>query len=160
FGWDYIFTPTLLNHLNLGYNRTNSQNYTTGALQAKGQGLDWGQQLGFANVSGTNFPIVTIGEGIPDLSRANNDANVDNGERFNDYVSWVKGKHSLTFGVDLRNQLYSTYAFDTDTGHYFFSRNQTAALQELNAQSGNGFASFLLGELNDGNRNIIGHVAR
>ena len=160
FGWDYIFTPTVLNHLNLGYNRTNSQNYTTAALQAKAQGFDWGQQLGFANVSGTNFPIVTIGEGIPDLGRANNDANVDNGERFNDYISWVKGKHSLTFGVDLRNQLYSTYAFDTDTGHYFFSRSQTAASQELNAQSGNGFASFLLGELNDGNRNIIGHVAR
>lgn len=159
-GWDYIFSPTLLNHLNIGYNRTNSQNYTTGAVQARTQSFDWGTRLGLANVSGTNFPIITMGEGIPDMGRANNDANVDNGERLNDYVTWVKGKHNLTFGGDARNQLYSTYAYDTDTGHYFFSRNQTAAAQTLNGTSGNGFASFLLGQLNEGQRYVIGHVAR
>ncbi len=159
-GWDYIFTPTLLNHLNIGYNRTNSQNYQNGAVQARTQNFDWGAKLGLANVAGTNFPIVSFSEGIPDLGRANNDANVDNGERFNDYVNWVKGKHSLTFGVDLRNQLYSTYGYDTDTGHYFFNRNQTAATQNLTGQSGNGFASFLLGDLNEGSRVVLGHVAR
>ena len=160
FGWDYIFSPTLLNHLNLGYNRTNSQNYTTGALQALSGKFNWDQKLGIANASGTQFPIVSVGEGIPNLSSAHNDANVDNGERFNDYVSWSKGKHNFTFGVDLRNQLYSTYAFDTDTGVYNFSRNQTAAIQSLNGQSGNGFASFLLGNLDDANRVVIGHVPR
>ncbi len=159
-GFDYIFSPTVYNHLNLGYNRTNSKNYTIGALQAISGNFNWAQKLGITGLSGTEFPIVTMGEGVPQMGRANDDANVDNGERFNDQVTWVKGKHSLIMGFDFRNQLYGTYGFDTDTGVYNFSRNQTAATESLNANSGNGIASFLLGDVGDGNATIQGHVPR
>ena len=30
-GWDYAFSPTSLNHFNVGFNRTNSLNYTVAA---------------------------------------------------------------------------------------------------------------------------------
>ncbi len=159
-GWDYIISPTLLNHLALGYNRTNSQNYTLGALQARSGNFSWNTKLGIPGLNGTEFPIVNVGEGLPSLGRANNDANVDNGERLNDTLTWVKGKHSLTFGFDFRNQLYATYASDTDSGVYNFARNQTAANVTLNGQSGNGIASFLLGDLNNANAFIQGHVPR
>src|SRR5581483_5976311 len=75
-------------------------------------------------------------------------------------VTWIKGNHNLTFGFDFRNQLYATYAFDTDSGVYNFARNQTAANVSLNGQSGNSIASFLLGDLNNGNAFIQGHVPR
>ncbi len=160
FGWDFIFSPTLLNHLNLGYNRTNSQNYTTGALEAISGNFNWNAKLGISGLSGTEFPIVNMGENVPAIGRANDDDNVDNGERFNDNVNWVKGNHSLTMGFDFRNQLYGTYAFDTDTGVYNFGRAETSADQALSGQSGNGIASFLLGGVDNGNAFLQGHVPR
>lgn len=160
FGWDYIFSPTVYNHLNLGYNRTNSQNYTIGATQAREQNFDWAAKLGIKGLSGTEFPIVNMGEGVPAIGRANNDDNVDNGERFNDTLTLVKGNHNLILGFDFRNQLYATYAFDTDTGVYNFARNQTAAYQAVTGTSGNGVASFLLGDLSNSNAFIQGHVPR
>ncbi len=159
-GWDYIISPTLLNHLALGYNRTNSQNYTIGAEQAISGNFNWAAKLGISGVSGTEFPIVNMGEGVPQIGRANDDDNVDNGERFNDVVTWVKGNHSIAFGFDFRNQLYATYAFDTNTGVYNFARAQTAADQAVSGTSGNGIASFLLGDLTNGNAFLQGHVPR
>ncbi|MGH6879160.1 MAG: hypothetical protein ACREHV_17510 [Rhizomicrobium sp.] len=85
---------------------------------------------------------------------------MDNGERLNDNVTWVKGSHSFTFGLDFRNQLYATYAFDTDTGVYNFARAETAADQAVSGQSGNGIASFLLGTVDNANAFIQGHVLR
>ncbi|HSU60041.1 MAG TPA: TonB-dependent receptor [Bryobacteraceae bacterium] len=159
-GWDYIISPTLLNHLALGYNRTNSQNYTPGAQQAISGKFNWAAKLGISGLSGIEFPIVNMGEGVPAIGRANADDNVDNGERFNDILTWIKGKHSFSFGFDFRNQLYATYAFDTDTGVYNFSRAQTAADQSVSGSSGNGIASFLLGDLNNANAFLQGHVPR
>ena len=45
-----------------------------------------------------------------DLSRNQNDDNVDNGIRFNDSISWQKGRNSFKFGVDYRYQQYSAIA--------------------------------------------------
>ncbi|MDQ2842390.1 MAG: TonB-dependent receptor, partial [Acidobacteriota bacterium] len=159
-GWDYIFSPTVVNHVNLGYNRTNSQNHTTGAIEAISGNFNWNSKLGLPGLAGTEFPLVNMGEGVPGISRANNDANIDNGERFNDNVTWIKGNHSLTFGFDFRNQLYSTRANDTDSGVYNFARAETAATQAVNGQSGNGIASFLLGTIDNANALVQAHVPR
>jgi hypothetical protein len=159
-GGDYILSPTLVNHLALGYNRTNSQNYTPGALQAISGNFSWTEKLGISGINGIEFPIVNMGEGVPQMGRANADDNVDNGERLNDTLTWIKGNHSFTFGFDFRNQLYATYAFDTDTGVYNFARAQTAADVAVNGESGNGIASFLLGDLSNGNAFLQGHVPR
>jgi len=161
-GWDHIFSPALLNHMNLGYNRTNSQNYTIGAVQATKGNINWASQLGLSNIlgSGTQFPLVTFGENIPNFSSGHNDDNIDNGERFNDYVTWVKGNHTLTFGFDFRNQLYSNINNDINTGNYIFSRNETTAIQSLNGPGGNSFAAFLLGTVNSSNLTLQGHVPR
>ncbi len=99
FGWSYVFSPTMLNDLHLGYNRTNSQNYTTGAVEALSGNFNWAAKLGIAGISGTEFPIVNMGEGVPAIGRANNDDNVDNGERLNDTITWVKGQPQPYDGI-------------------------------------------------------------
>jgi hypothetical protein len=159
-GWDYIISPTLLNHLAVGYNRTNSLNYTTPALQARAGNFSWTTKLGITGLDGTQFPIVNVGEGTRALNRGNNDDELDNGERLNDTVTWMKGKHSLTFGFDFRNQLFGRYAFVNDAGTWNFSRAQTAANQVLTSTSGNSIASFLLGTLNSANAEIPAHAPR
>ncbi len=101
-GWDYSITPTLLNHLIVGSNRSNSKNYAYPALT----GTNWFQKLGIGNAVSNNFPVVTNGfttqEGMP-----NNGDNVDNGLRLVESISWQKGEHSLTIGTDDRYQQYS-----------------------------------------------------
>lgn len=158
-GWDYILSPTMLNHLSLGYNRTNSQNYSDGALQGI-NGTNWNAQFGITGITGTNFPIVNMGEGVPQLSASNNDNEVDNGERLNDSLSWMKGRHSITFGFDFRNQNFSRLGGNNDSGTYNFARAQTAADQALSGPSGNSIASFILGAIDNSNAFVPGHTPR
>ncbi|MDQ2843991.1 MAG: TonB-dependent receptor [Acidobacteriota bacterium] len=158
-GWDYILSPTLLNHISLGYNRTNSLNLSSGAFASRSGNFSWPEKLGLTGISGHQFPIINIGEGVPRISTGNNDDALDNGERFNDTVSWVKGKHNLTMGFDFRNQLFGTYNNVNDTGTYNFNRNQTAGLQNLGL-SGNSLASFILGGPNDANAVQQAHAPR
>jgi hypothetical protein len=159
-GWDYIISPTLLNHLSLGYNRTNSQNYSDGALAGINQHVNWNAKFGISGISGVNFPIVIMGEGVPQLSASNNDNEVDNGERLNDTLTWIRGNHSFTFGFDFRNQNFSRLGGNNDSGTYTFARAQTAADQAVNGSSGNGIASFLLGAVSNGNAFVPAHTPR
>ena len=159
-GWDYILSPAVLNHLALGYNRTNSQNYSNAALQGINQNVNWNSRFGISGISGVNFPLVNLGEGVPQLSASNNDNEVDNGQRLNDSLTWIKGKHNLTFGFDFRNQNFGRLGGNNDSGTYNFARAQTAVNQASNSTSGNSIASFLLGAVNSGNAFIPAHTPR
>ncbi|MGI4827085.1 MAG: carboxypeptidase regulatory-like domain-containing protein, partial [Janthinobacterium lividum] len=139
-GWDHIFTSNILNHVNLGYNRSNSIN---GAIEASGN-ENFNPQLGTPFATG--FPRVNV-DGYQALSRNQNGDNVDNGIRVNDAVSWQKGRNSFRFGIDYRYQQYSPLAHDVDNGLINFTVADTKATQTgayLNG-TGNGFASMLLG---------------
>ena len=54
-GWDYSITPTLLNHLNLGYNRTNSVN-----LSPNLGSTNTASAAGVANDHSVFFPILAF----------------------------------------------------------------------------------------------------
>ncbi len=162
-GWIYTISPTMVNTLNIGYNRTNSINVTPAALQASSGSFSWAERLGLTNITGTaahQFPNVRMGEGILGLGTGNQDDLIDNGLRFNQQLSWVRGRHSLAFGADVRTQLFAPASLGTDAGVYNFARSQTAASQAFSANTGNGIASFLLGDLSNASRQVTGHVAR
>ncbi len=144
-GWDYALTPTLLNHINLGYNRTNSINLgntLNSSLTAASAGV--------ANDSSTFYPLLVFPS--PDqptsLGQQQNGQNIDNGVRINDNVSWQKGRNSFMFGVDVRFQQYSIINYNQDTLNFY--RDQTAGVSNACCGSGNPVASFLLGEVGNG----------
>ncbi len=142
-GFDYIFSPNVLNHAVVGFNRTNSQNHTAGALGK----INYAQQLGLGNnLFSTNFPRI-ITSGFNDLSQNSAGDNVDNGIRFADAVSWQKGRNAFTFGFDYRYQQYSPLDFGVQAGEFTFNVNQTKASDNSPYQNGTGigFASLLLG---------------
>lgn len=151
-GWDYSITPTLLNHLIVGSNRSNSQNYALPILS----NTDWFQTLGIGNATSKNFPVITNGftaqEGMP-----NNGDNIDNGLRAVESISWQKGPHSLTFGTDDRYQQYSPINGNSPTIN--FCTSQTAG-DPNQPQTGNGLASEMLGYACNGNQNIYAHQSR
>ena len=140
-GWDHIFTPNVLNHFNLGYNRSNSIN---GSIYLSG-GTNYSSQLGIPGLT-TGFPLVDV-SGYVSLSRNQNDDNVDNGIRVNDSLSWTRGRNSFKFGFDYRYQQYSSIGNDTNNGHFVFNGNQTkvARVDPYQGGTGLGGASFLLG---------------
>lgn len=145
FGEDYTITPSLLNHLSLGYNRTNSKN--VGAGVGLGGGTDWAATIGITGgPSGPMFPSVNIGEGTTNNFGDNVDGDtIDNGFRFSDTLSWVKGKHEFKFGYDQWYQQYSPLNFQNTSGTFNFGRGQTGGTPDTSNLSGNGIASMLLG---------------
>ncbi len=159
-GWDYIFSPTLLNHLAIGWNRTNSRNFSPAVLQAQTGNFSWNTRLGIAGINGSDFPPVNVGENIPNFGITRNAAYIDNGIRANDTVTWIKGKHSLTFGFDFRNQLFSVQNNEQNSGYFNFGRCQTAATQNLCPSTGYGFASFMLGAVDNAGATVRAHSPR
>jgi hypothetical protein len=147
-GYDHTFGPSVLNHLNIGYNRTNSKN--VGAGIARGNGKDWDQVLGITGgPSGPLFPSVNPGE--PSVSTLGDDVDgdtIDNGFRFNDSLTWIKGKHQFKFGYEQWYSQYSPLNFGVTSGRFNFGRAETAGTPTANL-SGNGVASLLLGAIDN-----------
>jgi hypothetical protein len=151
-GWDYTISPNLLNHLNLGYNRTNSINlsatFNTGITASS---------VGIANELAPFYPVINfVGpESVSPLGQQQNGQNIDNGMRGNDSISWQKGRNSFKFGVDVRFQQYSV--IDYNTNYFTFYRDQTAAANCC-AQflyDGDTVASFLLGKVGNGGQTVF-----
>lgn len=153
-GWDHTFSGSLLNHVTLGYNRTNSRN-VSGAVNA---GMDWPNQLGLVGVSGPTFPQFNINDGFDTIGQARGDDDIANEAEAADNLSWSKGKHTVTFGGEYSWIQYNNEAFDNDTGVYNFSNNETAAGEGvLSSQGGYSLSSFLLGDVDSANLNVFAH---
>lgn len=151
-GWDYSFTPNLLNNFIFGTNRSNSKNFSIPVTDNK----NWLNLVGVGNAVSDNFPVIT--NGFTDQeSMGNNGDNIDNGLRLNDSVAWQKGPHSLTFGVDLRYQQYSP--INNNSPSIGFCTNQTEG-DPNQPLTGNGLASELLGEACNGSQNVYLHQSR
>jgi hypothetical protein len=130
---DYTFGPTLLNHFNAGFTRSfvQNRNFTRGISPTTlGMPANATQNLALPLIG---FPLV----GDPVLSadpRAyqpggstffdNQDG--DNAVQFADFVTYIKGKHTLKFGAEARwQQLNDSNHFDLG-GNFNFISNQTA----------------------------------
>lgn len=158
-GYDYSFSAAMLNHLNIGYNRTNSKN--VGAGVQFGNGTDWDAKLGITGASGPMFPAIGPGEASTSgFGDAVDGDTIDNGFRFGDTLTWVKGKHEFKFGYEQWYQQYSPLNFQNTSGTFNFGRGQTAGTSATSNLSGNGIASMLLGDLNNASVTAYASQAR
>jgi hypothetical protein len=147
-GWDLIITPTVLNHLNFGFNRTNSACFAFPALQS----IDYTQKLGISNAppskNFTNIDFDSRDQYINLGSTLNNDW-FDNGWRFNDSISIQNGRNIFKLGADFRIQQFSPVSFPSPT--LGLDRAQTASDPANSELDGNSLASLLLGQVSTGN---------
>jgi hypothetical protein len=152
FGYDYVISPSILNHFSVGLNRTNSANIGAGVRY--GGGSDWDSKLGITGATGPMFPVVGFFQTAPyvGLGDSVDGDTIDNGLRTNDTVSWVTGRHEMKFGVDWRFQQFSPLNFANTSGSYYFWAAQTAGTSSFNAgQTGDPIASALLAQVHDSN---------
>lgn len=148
-GLDYSITPRLLNYLVFGTNRSNSQNYS----EAVAIGKDWSSLIGFGNIIGSkNFPQIWTSNSVAQLGYdAQNDDNVDSGIKLNDALVWTHGRHNFKFGGDVRFTQFSP--INGNSPWLTLSPGQTAGA--LSQGGGDGFASLLLGEVQQAGQSVI-----
>jgi hypothetical protein len=156
FGLTTSVNVHVVNQFLMGLNRTNAKNFS---VSAQGN-INYAQQLGISNINAVAFPITTVGESIPVLNSGNNGDPVDNGLRFADTVSIEHGHHYFKFGGDYRYQQLLT--FNGPIPRFTFARAQTAGTSATIAttNSGNGFASLLLGLPSSGSINVYSSQPR
>lgn len=151
--WDWTISPTILNHAGAGFTRQKQ------LLVAEEQGQGWSEKLGLRGVNNGPFPVVFI---APFTEWGNNQdllSTISATWAFTDSISMVVGKHNLKFGVDYR-RYQNNFRQGERSGSFSFSRNETAfPTAALRATTGNAFASFLLGEVDNGSL-LINEVTR
>ena len=148
-GWDRAFSTSLLNHLNLGYNRVNSNDKASSV-----NGTNWDQVLGISGVEGPTFPVftfdtsggITLGS-FGQFGQPVDADDVDNGIIAADSITWTRGRHTLRLGFDWRYQQFSVIDHAGESGSFEFSPNQTSFTPGSSGNTGNSFASFLLGQV-------------
>ncbi|HET8825650.1 MAG TPA: hypothetical protein VFM77_11015, partial [Terriglobales bacterium] len=163
FGWEYMASPTVLNHFTIGLNRV-----YTAAKSLSVNGTEWNQALGISGASGPIFPQFAFngaqyGIGYQSLSNGNYTLQVPNALVVADSVSWIHGRHSVHFGFDWRSYQYSVRNLDTSPS-YTFSSDQTAfapvSQQPGSTNTGDPFASFLIGQVDSETLQVSSHDPR
>lgn len=153
----WTISPSLLNVANFTLNRFYNPS------KAMSQSGDWSKTLGLGNDFAGNFPIIKF-QGINgdqfrcvpvpggcqrfDISGIGsqfNDFYAANTFIYNDNLSWVHGRHVTKFGAEFRAMQFNSHG-DQGVPQFVFDPAQTAGNYGGNA--GYGFASFLLGQVN------------
>jgi hypothetical protein len=140
FSDNYIFTPSLVNQFLFGFSRRFRGEVSNGL----GQG--WPAKIGLTGVQNTTFPCIkftgTPYEGL--LNNCGDSQFADNVYQINDSVSWVKGKHNMKFGGEVRMLQFNVRRLTQSSGEFDFNATETS----LNGAGGDPVASSLFGLVN------------
>jgi hypothetical protein len=152
--FDWIIRQNLLNHSTIAYDRW----FMGGNSLAAGVG--WPQLLWGANQGGIiaqdagppvmsftgNTPYTAVGQNWPRFGYL-----VNNRWQFSDDLTWVKGRHTMKFGFEYRYHQFPFRGWNSNEGGDFnFNRLTTGGYDAAGnnlAQTGDPFASFLLGQV-------------
>ena len=142
-GWTHTLSPTVVNDLHGGFFR-----YHVAGLPLN-FGKNPSQPLGIANAnrgdqtsSGLTLIEPAGYTGLGD-SLWTPEFVVENIFQIADTLSWVRGRHSLKFGVDFRRQQRNFFQTTAPAGWFTLNGQYTADL--ATATGGNGLADLLLG---------------
>ena len=145
----HILTAHLVNELRLGYSRNRSERLQFNSTK------NLSAQFGIPGIpfSATNggLPQFSIGDlGLTfGSSEFQPTVEVQNVYHINDSLSWVKDRHTLKFGVELKPRVnFSILQPPVPRGAFSFTGNATRDPNNI-SNTGVGMADFLLGALND-----------
>jgi hypothetical protein len=146
---DYVFSPTVLNHVNLGFTRFKT------TIESYSVDQNWPTQLGLTGVNtgpNNSFPCVDfVSSGYKSLGDSNcNSRTLQTNNSFQviDSFSVIRGTHSFKFGGDFR--LMETNGIDIYQSNGLFQFNALETGLPGSPNTGNAVASFLLGTVDRG----------
>jgi hypothetical protein len=140
-GWDWIPRPNMVNHFALGYNRY--------LVQTKGEnnGFDWYGKMGYTGYSTGNiwgFPTISAGD-IGGFGSGGGFGTFDNTYNVVDSFSWTHGKHDTKIGFEIRRLQNNSVNPGNGPGSTFTQGATSFPNGASQNTTGNGWASFLLG---------------
>jgi Carboxypeptidase regulatory-like domain/TonB dependent receptor-like, beta-barrel len=154
----HLFRTSLVNEFRLGYNRINSHRYQFN------YNVDVSGQVGFPGV-----PFTPINGGLPQLTFSDGSAptlgsptflpsvEIQNTYVLSDNLTWVKNKHTLKFGTEIRREEFTIFQPASPRGNESFGTSFT----DNPANPGSGglaLASFLVGLTDGGSINNLHNV--
>jgi hypothetical protein len=152
--FDWIIHSNLVNHSTVAWDRWFMGGNSLSA------GVGWPQLLWGANQGGLldntagppvftfggNTPYSTVGQNWQNFGFEKNDR-----WQFSNDLTWVKGRHTAKFGFEYRHHAFIYRGWGVSTGgHFDFNRLTTAGYDADGnnlGQTGDPFASFLLGQV-------------
>jgi hypothetical protein len=136
--WTKILSPTLIHDMRFTYGTRSFRSFS------RGLGGDWPAQLGFKGVDNTAFPNFAPA-GYEALGNQTQDRQQFPIQQYQlvDSISWIRGKHSIRVGGEIRPSMNHEVLRATVSGRFVFSRGYSGL--PGNAFTGNGFATMLLG---------------
>jgi hypothetical protein len=151
----WTISPTIVNEFTLGYTDFYNSLGTLSQSKINGVGLinagipnlqpglpaTWG----IPNFSFTPDPYTAIGDST-DGPYVTSDLD----KSINDNFTWVKGRHSMSFGFQYDRMTFNELGNQQSRGNFLFQRNATAEVSApgtLVANTGSAFADFLLGDI-------------
>jgi Carboxypeptidase regulatory-like domain/TonB dependent receptor-like, beta-barrel len=159
---DWTISATKLNHMAFGYNRFLNNNRSNAQLS----GTDWASELGMQGVGTNAFPIIRFRGNNNTVRGLNRDYGhgggtfAPNGSTiFQNDFTWINGSHSFRMGGEIRRYYLNERGL-TNTGSYTYHNEQTGLpnstfLEDALNSTGFSYASFLLGQAQSANLDII-----
>ncbi len=123
----HLFSPALINELRLGFQRSRNP------FHGPQRGLEVLAAVGIQGVQNVpdayGIPVINI-TGMQSLTQIQEAVNVEQSEQLTEALTWIRGRHSIKMGMDVRRQdpnnitvpigTYGTFDFtNTFTGHAY-----------------------------------------
>jgi hypothetical protein len=141
-----VFSPATVNEFRFGYTR-----FFNSAGRELAFKRDVVTELGIPGLKGGEpvtwgIPSISVSgfSGFGDDSEGPY-ANDNNSLQFIDNFSWIRGRHSIRFGGELRKDKYDQIGNQFARGSFLFENDATAIVTGGAKQGGHSFADFLLG---------------
>jgi hypothetical protein len=144
--YDWSINASMLNHIGFGYSRFRNPNFSLGYNQGWEQPN--GGKLGLTGLQYDIFPQVEFNQGYTYFGDYIASDNYFNTLTLLDNFSWVKGRHTIKIGAELQGHRDNYRNYNSGGGVFIFNNLETA-LPGISG-SGNAFASFLLGAVDNG----------
>lgn len=145
----HSFSPKLFNEFRLGYNRINSHRLQPfSSTDVSGQlgliGVPFSPGIGgLPSICFSNYSCIGASDFLPSIEKQNSYV-------LNDNLIWIRGRHSLKFGAEIRKEQFTILQDSAPRGDLGFGPDFTDnPAMPLNADGsttgGDDIASFLLG---------------
>ena len=138
-GDTYTISPRMVSEFRFGY--FHIWNFE----DTKAYNKNVASTLGLNNVSGVEFPVISVG-GLISMNlgpRDQNSNNITENFQWNDNVTYIRGVHIIKFGGNVILGQYDPYSLGRPSGQFSFSGIFTNQPQATGTAVG--FADFLLG---------------
>jgi hypothetical protein len=149
--WVHTFSPSLVNEGRAGFTRTDwNTGYPVDPTGAFGTGGNAKVGITFPNQQYNGFTNQNLNNGLSSVgTSAYNGGVIDNTYTYTDIVTWQRGQHTLSMGVDAK-RYQNNYPTGNNDG-YLGSLNYTGAFTSNgNGSSGYGPADFVLDRVSSG----------